>query len=89
MALPTPDNPDALLTRAETAAALTAEGYLIKPATLASKASRGGGPPYRLFGVRPLYRWGEALAWAEGRMSAPRRTTSENSVADAASASAR
>ena len=39
-----PNNPDALLTRARTAAALTEVGFPTAPATLATKASRGGGP---------------------------------------------
>ena len=64
---------DTLLTRDMAAAALTEAGYPVKSKTLATKATRGGGPPYRLFGVRPLYRWGDALAWAQGRLSAPRR----------------
>ena len=68
---------DTLLTRDMAAAALTEAGYPVKSKTLATKATRGGGPPYRLFGVRPLYRWGDALAWAQGRLSAPRRSTSE------------
>ena len=67
---------DTLLTRDMAAAALTEAGYPVKSKTLATKATRGGGPPYRLFGVRPLYRWGDALAWAQGRLSAPRRSTS-------------
>ena len=77
MATPTPGSPDALLGRKETAAALTALGFRISDKTLASKASREGGPPYRTFGRSVLYRWGDALAWAEGRLSAPRRSTSE------------
>lgn len=67
---------DALLTRDMAAAALTAVGYPVKSKTLATKATRGGGPPYRLFGTRPLYRWGDALNWAQGRLSAPRLNTS-------------
>jgi hypothetical protein len=76
-----PQNLDALLTRDQVAVALTAAGFPIKPKTLATKASRGGGPIYRLFGTRPLYRWGDALGWAEGRLATPRRSKSE---ADAA-----
>lgn len=72
-----PDDPNALLTRDQAAKALTESGFPIKPKTLATKATRGGGPPYRLFCARALYRWGEALAWAESRMSAPRCSTSE------------
>jgi len=71
-----PDD-DALLTRDSVAAALTEAGYPISGATLATKATRGGGPPYRLFGRRPLYRWGEAISWAESKLSKPIRSTSE------------
>jgi hypothetical protein len=80
MASPVPDT-EVLLTRRDAAAALTAVGYPVARATLATLASRGGGPPYRRFGRRPLYIWRDLLAWAEGRMSAPMRSTSE---ADAA-----
>lgn len=69
--------PDALLTREQASAALTAAGFPIKVKTLATKATRGGGPPYRLFCGRALYRWADALAWAEGAATPPRRSTSE------------
>ena len=72
-----PDNPDALLTRERTAAALTAAGYPVATKTLATKATRGGGPPYRLFSGRALYRWGDALDWARGLTTPPRRSTSD------------
>jgi hypothetical protein len=68
---------DTRLRRRALAEALTAAGYPVRPATLASMATRGGGPPYRLFGRVPLYHWGEALAWAEDRTTAPRRSSSE------------
>ena len=77
MASPIPDDPKALLTRSATAAALTAAGFPVKAATLATKASRGGGPPYRLFGTRPLYRWGDSLDWAQSRLSKRVGSTSE------------
>ena len=67
---------DTLLTRDMAATALTDAGYPVKAKTLATKASRGGGPPYRLFGVRPLYRWADTLAWAQERLSTPRCSTS-------------
>jgi hypothetical protein len=76
-----PENPDALLTRDATAAALTAAGYPVKAKTLATKASRGGGPPFRKFGHKPLYRWADVLDWAEARLSAPLGSTSEADVA--------
>jgi hypothetical protein len=72
-----PDNPEARLTRNATAAALTAAGFPIKPATLATKATRGGGPPFQRFGLRPLYRWADALTWAQSRLSKPISSTSE------------
>ena len=69
--------PDASLTRQALAPALTAAGYPISVATLTTKAFRGGGPPMRRWGPRVLYVWSEALAWAQNRVSAPRRSTSE------------
>jgi hypothetical protein len=79
-----PTNPDALLTREQVAEALTNAGFPVRHATLATKATRGGGPPYRLFGNKPLYRWSDALAWAEARLSAPRRSTSDTGLPRAA-----
>jgi hypothetical protein len=78
MASPIPDTPDALLTRRDAAAALTAAGYPVARATLATRASRGGGPKYRKWGGRtPLYRWGDLLDWAHSRLSVPMHSTSE------------
>ncbi len=74
-------DPDTLLQRKATADALTEAGYPTSSATLATKASRGGGPPYQLYGRVPLYRWGDALAWARSRLTKPIRTTSELEVA--------
>jgi hypothetical protein len=72
-----PDDPNTLLRRAATAAALTEAGYQVADKTLATKASRGGGPPYVLFGRVPLYRWGDALSWARARLSYPHQRPSE------------
>jgi hypothetical protein len=71
-------SPDALLTRNALATALTEAGFPISGATLATKATRGGGPPYRLFGRRPLYEWGQGLAWAQSRLSNPASSSSEH-----------
>jgi hypothetical protein len=68
---------DTLLTRDQTATALTEEGFPVKAKTLATKATRGGGPPFQRFGPRPLYRWGNALKWAQSRLSKPISSTSE------------
>jgi hypothetical protein len=84
-----PETPDALLTRDHTAAALTASGFPVKAKTLATQATRGGGPPYPLFGPKPLYRcgdafgikslyrWGASLVWARAFLSKPLTSTSE------------
>jgi hypothetical protein len=77
---PIPNDPDTLLTRKRTAVALTESGFDTSPATLATKATRGGGPPFQLYGRKPLYRWGSTLAWAQSRLSGPRYTTSEASA---------
>ncbi len=61
-------DPDTRLTRDAVAAALTAAGYFISPATLASMGHRGGGPEYDLFNGRAAYRWGSSLEWAKGRV---------------------
>jgi hypothetical protein len=76
-----PENADALLTRDQTAKALAECGFPTSPKTLATKASRGGGPPYRLYGRVPLYRWGDSLAWAKERLSPPVRSTAEAGLA--------
>ena len=74
--MPHPD-PDKLLTRDQAAEALTEAGYPTSSSTLATKATRGGGPVMRKFGPRVLYRWDDLLLWAQSKTSEPRRTTSE------------
>lgn len=73
-------SPDIFLTRSQAAAALTTAGFPTATATLATKASRGGGPLYRTYSGRALYQWADVLAWAESRTSAPRRSTSEAEI---------
>jgi len=60
-------SPDKLLTRRQLSEALTARGYSISPRTLANLVSQGAGPPHARWGRGSLYRWGEALRWAETR----------------------
>ncbi|MGO9432559.1 hypothetical protein [Rhodoblastus sp.] len=69
--------PDARLTRQELAKALTEAGYPISHSTLASMATRGGGPLFQHWGSKPIYAWAEAVAWAEARISRPVTTTAE------------
>jgi hypothetical protein len=70
-------HPDTLLTRNRTAEELTAAGYPIAGTTLRTMVTRGGGPFYRTFGRTAVYRWGDALTWAEARLSPSRGSTSE------------
>jgi hypothetical protein len=72
----TPDD-DARLRRTPFAQALTAAGFPVAPTTLATMASRGGGPPYQKFGRYPIYTFGEGLRWAQSRLSRVVTTTSE------------
>jgi hypothetical protein len=69
------------LRRRALARALSAAGFPMTEATLATRAVRGGGPPFQRWGRIPIYTWGTSLDWAESRLSAPVGSTSE---ADAA-----
>jgi hypothetical protein len=71
------DDLDRLLTREQVAAALTDAGFPTKAKTLATKATRGGGPPYQLYSARALYRWGSALDWARSLLTPVISNTSE------------
>jgi hypothetical protein len=70
-----------MLTLDKGAAALSELGYPGTKATLATLACRGGGPLYRRFGKRVLYRWSDLRDWAAARCGAAIRNSSE---ADAA-----
>jgi hypothetical protein len=71
------DDPDFLLNRREGAAALKSRGFKVAPTSLATMASRGGGPKFRKFGRIPLYRWGDLLEWAQSRLGPVVSSTSE------------
>jgi hypothetical protein len=73
----TPIDDDTLFRRNKFADALNQHGFPTSPATLATMASRGGGPPFELWGRIPLYRWGPGLAWAKSRLSKPHANTSQ------------
>jgi hypothetical protein len=66
-----PSDPEALLSRDDAAAALSASGFPVKPKTLATRATLGGGPPYQKFGNRAIYKWGDLLVWARSRLKPP------------------
>ena len=65
------------LGRKDAAQFLTERGYKTAAATLAKLACVGGGPPFESFGRRPLYREVDLLAWAQGRTTGLRRSTSD------------
>jgi hypothetical protein len=67
-----------LLSRREASDLLAALGVRIAPATLAKWfCTRSDGPPVRHFGRYPRYEAGALRAWAFGRLSAPRRSSSQ------------
>jgi hypothetical protein len=68
---------ETLLSREAAAQALTDAGYITSPSTLATKATRGNGPGYRIFGKRAIYRWGDLISWAEDQTAPLRHNTSE------------
>jgi hypothetical protein len=75
-------NPEARLSRVELAARLTAAGFKISEATLATKAARGGGPPYKLWGREAVYVWSSALEWANANLKEPRRLSGRAETSD-------
>jgi hypothetical protein len=64
-------DPEARLTRAQTAQALTAAGFPTSAATLATMATRGGGPPFKKYAPRAVYGLSEVMAWAKTRLAKP------------------
>jgi hypothetical protein len=65
--------------RRREAAAYVREKYNVPctEATLATIASRGGGPCFSLFGRTPIYSETDLDSWVEARMGSPVRSTSE------------
>ena len=70
-------NLNSQLDRRQAAQFLTDRGYRTAPATLAKLACVGGGPVFRSFGRKPLYQPADLLAWAHGRTTGVRRSTSD------------
>ena len=65
------------LNRIEAAHYCSLRGFKTSPATLATLASRGGGPRYIYFGKRPLYTQADLDDWITSRSSAKVKNTSE------------
>jgi hypothetical protein len=70
-------SPDALLSRKQVSEALTVRGFQTAETTLATLACRGGGPLFCKYGQRVVYKWADALSWAQSRLSDPVASTSE------------
>jgi hypothetical protein len=67
-------DPETRLQRKALAKALTDNGFPTSASALATRATRGDGPPFQRYGRYSLYRLGDALDWARSRLS--RRVTS-------------
>ena len=65
------------LDRREAAKYLTRRGLRTSWRTLQKMATVGGGPLYRVFGIRAVYLPADLDAWADAKLSAPRHSTSE------------
>ncbi len=63
--------------RREAARRLTEHGLKVSASTLQKWATTGGGPDYQIFGNKAVYTDEALTTWAEAKLSAPRRSTSE------------
>jgi hypothetical protein len=67
--------------RAEAAVYLKSRYGIGSKATLAKLACLGGGPVFRLIGKIPVYQLADLDEWAQSRITAPRRSTSDEGEA--------
>lgn len=72
------------LSRMEAAALLTSMGLPTARTTLAKYATTGGGPEYQKYGNRVVYTREAILDFAEKKLSAPRRSSSDPAEQEAA-----
>jgi hypothetical protein len=68
------------LTRPEAADYLNKRGLKITKNTLQKMATTGGGPPYQLWGNITVYTPLGLDSWADAKLGAPRRSTSEATI---------
>lgn len=71
-------NQKKFLTRPDAAAYLTECGIPTSKNTLQKWATTGGGPAYQILGNRALYTIPGLDEWVDGKLSAPRHSTSSN-----------
>ena len=72
--------PTRFLNRREASEYLSGLGLPVAVATLAKYATVGGGPEFQSFGRFPRYRPEALQRWAEARLSAPRKSTSDRAI---------
>jgi hypothetical protein len=65
------------LTRQDAAEFLTQRGLPVTKNQFQKLATTGGGPEYSIFGNRAVYSPENLLAWAEAKLTASRKSTSE------------
>jgi len=83
--IPASQSPEpTVLTRDSAAAYLELRGYPITAKRLSKLAHEGGGPEYRRWGHRAVYRPADLLTWAEARASAPKCHSSGHEASEAA-----
>jgi hypothetical protein len=75
-------HPKQYLSRKEASEYLKSRGLPVAVATLAKYATVGGGPEFHSFGRFPRYSVDALDAWIGGKLSKPRRSTSEPKEAD-------
>jgi hypothetical protein len=67
----------AYLDQDQASAFLAEKGFKVAAKTLSKLRVVGGGPRYRKFGRKPIYAPADLKEWAEEKLSAPLRSTSE------------
>ena len=67
-------------TRIEASDYLKARGLKVEPTTLQKFATVGGGPKFQHFGNRVVYTDANLDAWAEQKLSTPRRSRKTSSL---------
>lgn len=78
--MPTVPNRD-YLNRAEAAAYVQSLGLPLSKNTLQKYVTVGGGPVYRKFGIRAVYRTADLDAWVARKLGGPVSSSSERGVA--------
>jgi hypothetical protein len=71
-------DPGTFFTRPQLSDTLEECGIPLSADTLATKATRGGGPPFRIFGKSAVYQWADVVEWVRETMGEPACTTAEH-----------